>query len=162
MQVIYHRVCITASWSLWRDTVPSWAAGTFVLKGKQSRRYSGARKKRKNWVKRSWVSVMAMDLVCRWYFYQPVTKIIKESYQAVQGAGIVRAGVGLVGWGGMPCEAGNGAVAVGAFLGRGGFLLVGPNLLVKIPWKLAKQISLRSFSFPWPDELVLYQYIAMQ
>lgn len=33
----------------------------------------------------------------------------------------------------MPSEAGNGAVAVGAFLGRDGFLLAGPNPLVRIP-----------------------------
>lgn len=51
---------------------------------------------------------------------------MKESYQGVQGAGLVQADVGLVGREGMPGETGKGAVAVGAFLGRGGFLLVAP------------------------------------
>ena len=74
----------------------------------------------------------------------------------------MQADVGLVGWGGMPSEAGNSVVAVGAFLGRDGFLLVSPNPLVRIPQKLAKQISLRSFPFPWPDVLLLYQYTAVQ
>ena len=51
----------------------------------------------------------------------------------MQGAELVQADIGLVGWGGLCSEAANGAVALGAFLGRDGFLLVGPNLLVRIP-----------------------------
>jgi len=84
-------------------------------------------------VERSEVSVTAMDPVRRWCFYQPVTKIIEEGYQGVQGAGLVQAGVSLVGLGGVPGEAGNGAVAASVFLGRDGFLLVSPNPLVRIP-----------------------------
>lgn len=45
----------------------------------------------------------------------------------------MQADVGLAGGGRMPSEAGNGAVAVGAFLGSDGFLLASPNHLVRIP-----------------------------